>query len=86
MIGLERACGILKSELAEHERVRKAADLGDIWVFSTYYDDYDGELIGHPYTTIDKEDGSVGYMTVPPIDNLLRFNGAERLDVSAFGL
>lgn len=79
MITVEQATEKAKTEnpgmIAE-----SCTDIGDQWAF--YFIPASGEeATGEPYTTVDKETGTVGFLTIPPISNLLLIQKGTRIQL-----
>ena len=52
----------------------------DKWIFDFGEIDKNGKLLPDtPNITVSKYDGKVGYITIPPIENLKIFKGAKKL-------
>lgn len=64
MITLERAKGIAQKQFPEFP-IFDIRDIGGKWAFS-----YDTAAPGIPFVCVSKSNGSVDYLTVPPIENL----------------
>lgn len=50
-------------------------DIGDRWAFS--FDSGDPPLPGIPTVTVNKETGEVGWLTIPPLENLELLNAGK---------
>ena len=67
MIELEKARKIAQKEYPEYPIV-ETIDIGDRWAFSL--DSGDPPVPGIPYIVVGKNDGAVGHLTIPPLENL----------------
>lgn len=67
MIDLKKAKAICKKEYSEFP-IDEIIDIGDMWAFT--FDSGEPPVPGAPIITVRKEDGKVGYITIPPIENL----------------
>lgn len=67
MISIEKAMKIAKKEIAEYP-VDTVMDLGDRWGVS--FNSGDIPVPDIPVVTIDKNNGGIEYLTIPPIENL----------------
>lgn len=55
-------------------------DIGDSFAFS--YETKDGDVIPDvPIVCVDKSDGNVKYMTIPPIENLKKLEKGKEIQI-----
>lgn len=55
-------------------------DIGDSLAFS--YETMDGDVIpGVPIVSVSKSDGTVDYMTIPPIENLEKLEKGKEIQI-----
>lgn len=64
MIALEAAKDIALKQFPGYS-VCEIRDMGNEWAFG-----YDTIVPGIPYVCVSKSNGDIGYLTVPPIENL----------------
>ena len=55
--------------------IAEILDIGDRWAFS--FDSGDPPLPGIPTVTVNKETGEVGWLTIPPLENLELLNAGK---------
>lgn len=67
MISLEKAKEICKNEYSEFP-IAEIVDVGGMWAFC--FDSGEPPVPGIPIVTVCKEDGKIGYMTIPPLENI----------------
>lgn len=67
MISLSEAKQIAVKECNEYP-VAEIVDIGNRWAFC--FDTGDPPIPDVPPVTVDKETGAVGWLTVPPLENL----------------
>lgn len=64
MITLDVAKTIAKKEFPDFD-IFSIKDIGDRWAF-----DFDASVPGVPIVCVDKLDGAVSWLTIPPLENL----------------
>lgn len=67
MIDIVKAKELAQKEVPDYQ-INKAVDIGDRFVF--FYDTGEPPIPGAPIVTISKQKGEVGYITIPPIENI----------------
>lgn len=67
MVSLERAKELAIKEFSEYP-IREIIDLGNRWAFC--YDSGEPPVPGVCAVTVKKGDGKIGYLPVPPFENL----------------
>lgn len=78
MITVKKACELAKAE-AEGLRVCSCVDIGDKYVFS--FSAENGDLIpGTPVISVSKENGSLGYINIPPLENLKLLQAGKEIE------
>lgn len=79
MIALKEAYTKAHKEFPEYT-LTECVDIGDDFAF--YFSPDDGEAVpGIPYVAVNKETGSVDFLTIPPFDNLELIQNGKRLDI-----
>ena len=64
MITLDNAKKIAKDQFPDFP-IFSITDIGNKWAFN-----YDTEIPAVPFICVDKTNGAVSYLTVPPLENL----------------
>ena len=67
MFDIRKAKNIAQREFPDYP-IAEITDIGDRWVFD--YDTGNPPIPDAPLVTISKDDGELGYMTIPPLENL----------------
>jgi len=67
MISVKEAKQIAVKEYSEYP-VAEILDIGNRWVFC--FDTGDPPIPGTGMVTVDKETGEVGWLTIPPLENI----------------
>lgn len=67
MIDIVKAKGLAQKEVPDYP-IDKAVDIKDRFVF--FYDTGEPPIPGAPIVTVNKQNGEIGYMTIPPLENL----------------
>lgn len=67
MISLKTGKEIAEKEFSEFP-IGRIIDIGEMWAFC--FDSGEPPVPGAPIVTVGKEDGEIGYLPVPPIENL----------------
>lgn len=82
MMNLKEIYEIAKKEY-ENGKLIECKDLGNKYAFMFGPKDLsdDEMLLDEPYITIDKENGTIDYLTVPPIENLEILKRGTSIDV-----
>jgi len=55
--------------------IKEKYDLGDVWAFYFGTDDD----AGVPYITVNKQTGAVGFLTIPPFENLNKLKAGIKI-------
>ena len=75
MISLERAKGLAAKDFSEYP-IKEIIDLGNRWAFC--YDSGETPVPGVCTVTVKKCDGKIGYLPIPPLENLDVLNNASK--------
>jgi hypothetical protein len=85
MIDLKQAYRLIIKEAEKRYRniqITKCFDLGDRYAFSIRSN---GEiLIGAPIYTVEKATGAIGFLSIPPIENLELLKKSQVIDITDF--
>lgn len=79
LIDLKKACSIAKKEFKDLELIN-CIDIGDKYVFS-FGVNKDDVPPGLPIVCVQKENGKVSYMTIPPLENLKILENGKEIEV-----
>lgn len=80
MIELKAAYEKAHKEFPDYKLI-ECLDIGDAYAF--YFSQSETENIpGVPYVSVDKESGSVEYLTIPPIENLKRIQKGKKIEIT----
>ena len=83
MIDIRKAYEKAKKEAQEHD-LANVKDTGEMWIFIFEKKDKTGRIIPQtPNITVNKEDGTLGRLPVPPIENLMIIRSAKEVDFKA---
>ena len=82
MMSLKEIYEIAKKEY-ENGKLIECKDLGNKYAFMFGPEDLDENemIVDEPYITVDKENGTIDYLTVPPIQNLEILKRGTNIDV-----
>ena len=82
MMSLKETYEIAKKEY-ENGKLIECKDLGNKYAFMFGPEDLDENemIVDEPYITVDKENGTIDYLTVPPIQNLEILKRGTNIDV-----
>jgi hypothetical protein len=79
MIAIKEAYTKAHNEFPEYT-LTECVDIGNAYAF--YFSPGGGdEIPGVPYVAVNKESGSVVFLTIPPFDNLELIQNGKRLDI-----
>lgn len=80
MIELKAAYEKAHKEFPEYKMI-ECLDIGDAYAF--YFSQSETENIpGLPYVSVNKESGSVGYLTIPPFENLEIIRKGKKIEIT----
>jgi hypothetical protein len=78
MITPKEACTKAHKEFPEY-RLVECVDIGSAYAF---YFAPGEEFPGIPYVAVDKQSGSVDYLTIPPFENLALIQNGKRININ----
>lgn len=77
MITAKEAYLKAKNEFPDFPLV-ECVDIGDRYAF---YFSPGEDAVGVPYVTVEKDDGNVGFLTIPPLENLDLISKGKRIKI-----
>ena len=83
MIEIKEACKIALTKVRESNpdyELTNCTDIGDCYAFSYTVDGQ--QTIGIPYILVDKATGDIGWLGIPPIENLHKLKAGTKIDIS----
>lgn len=78
MVSVKEAYVKAKKEFPDFQLV-ECVDIGDGFAF---YFSPSEDAVGIPYVTVDKTSGDVGFLTIPPLENLDLISNGKRIKVN----